>query len=272
MPILKLDRIKTCKTKGCNSLGICEDFKCETHTVCNGMQRTDPNKYNSPIGIELEMECPTGSIYDKVRRLTYNSASDGSLSYRGAELKIINEGAKAGRIAAHLAKVCSNLGCYATSSCGKHVHLDMRKVINRDRLWREKIKDILLKVQPEIRQLFPSRLRTSYARSITEGYSWSRMCWATPSPRFNTLEFRVHEGTLNPDVIIAWSKVCHKYKNIITDMFEGNTSSLTDKLQKGKFRTLFQKNTVARHYLDFRYSIREQRNHYELINNYRLPI
>lgn len=265
MPKLALDRLKPCTVPSCNKLGIAQDFKCAEHTKIRSKSLLCTS-YKNPFGVELELYVSSYSFVGRMPSLYECVGRDGSLcsSSNGVELKFIGEAHKVGRSAGHsLMSIKHNTNVFVDSTCGMHVHMDMKKYRERydnptgftNSEMARKLYPYLSAIQEEVFSLFPTRSRRSgYSKTIRDerNLMTDRYLWMAITNRHPTLECRLHPGTTNPDIVIAWSKCCVQLQKLIIDILEGKNTTKTRAAKRGKFFTQFQKGTVARHYVDYR--------------------
>jgi hypothetical protein len=139
---------------------------------------------------------------------------DGSLrachnsGYSTAELQIIAKTTEVESVMRRLQKVMDNplIDGYANRSCGTHVHLDMRHR-NHVLVFRNlvRVQDILRGCQPI------GRLKNTHCKpnkSDEFGVEGNRYLVVNPNSytKHNTVEVRIHEGTVDAESIINWVK------------------------------------------------------------------
>jgi hypothetical protein len=198
---------------------------------------TDPNA--NYVGIEVEF-IYTGNdkalrdelIKNKLHK-NVRIEGDGSLrachnsNYSTAELQIIAKTTEVESVMNRLQKVMDNpsIDGYANRSCGTHVHLDMR---HRDHVLVFKnlvrIQDILRGCQPI------GRLKNTHCKpnkSDVFGDDSNRYLVVNPNSfsKHNTVEVRIHEGTVDAESIINWVK------------FLDSIASTTQEIPVNKFKT-----------------------------------
>lgn len=201
--------MKKCKEEGCFNDGCCRDKRCPHHTKGSRDLRsysagrkypTDPAPH---LGVELECIAPDSLIFKALRAQGRIPCSDGSLSGLGCEFKLCLAAKTAISKVPRFAGRLASLGATVNSSCGLHVHLDARGVTQERKSlflkWLEKIQDWLFSLMP------PSRRCSTYCRRLPETGHYA---WANKTD-FNTIEIRIHGGSLNPHKIAGWLNVCN---------------------------------------------------------------
>lgn len=301
MPKLTLNRIKQCPHRGCENLGYAEDMKCYQHTSChNTMSKPKPESMKNPFGMELEFYFRYNSgrtVRNNIEKLAYFIGTDGSLSSNGHgyEIKVLNEAGKVGRSAGYiLNSMKQQAELFVDRTCGTHVHVNIKEhrqaLINyqqyravqyinefyfEKRNIAEKLFPYLNPIQDEISSIFPGRVSGGgYSRKIQNANQLyeDRYLWAAISPRYPTIELRLHPGTINADIAIAWSKCCIQLQKLFKDILSEKTNDKTRAAKRGKFFTQFQKGTVARHYIDYRRNVISNRGTNSVIEQeYTLP-
>lgn len=291
MPKLTIDRLEVCSHRGCSNLATAQDRKCNNHTICKNLITKsrfipNPNNLKNPFGIEMEFYVGNGSYTsrDSIYNICYDASSDGSLyNGVGVEVRVLEEANKVGREAGRILKSIHSTHTnkpYIDRTCGLHIHINMRDRYQNscnDRYTQRleiarKLAPYLIPLQDELYSIFPERARTggyassfNNARRLTE----ERYLWLAISPRYPTLECRLHPGSVNPDVVIAWSKCCVQLQKLLNDIIDGKNTVKTRAAKRGKFFTQFQKGTVARHYIEYRRTninarLSEKDEHYSL--------
>lgn len=272
MVALKAPRLKKCTHRDCESLGLASDNKCVLHTSESRYEKpwtlAVEKPMRNPFGMELECIGPTD-----IRLSSKCVTGDGSLGFNGHEIKILAESSVIGIRAATAARKAAKLGGRITKKCGFHVHMSMPKSMSGENwhsLRREnaiKLAPVVMAIQSEVRNLFPSRKDNYYCHGIrghqelTEHYSWLSISSGQP-----TIECRIHPGTLNASKIIAWGQVCVGLQKVLHSVLLGDETESTKRARDGEFVRLFRKGTIARHYLDARLDSQNTR-----LGSYRLP-
>jgi len=174
------------------------------------------------VGIEIEFFLTEDSIrafktelvsskYAKMLAL----GQDGSLSstwsgYLGRELRICSPASKLNEV---LTFVSDRIRAYdgkVNSSCGLHVHLDARKVTG---YLPETMYKNLLTCQAQLYKLVPaSRRKNKYCtRSKVTDYGRTKSRYKAINSRsvwkYQTLEVRLHSGTIEAEKIEAWVRL-----------------------------------------------------------------
>lgn len=125
--------------------------------------------------------------------------------YFGCEIAVLTSDFK------NLEKLCkflSDYGAKINSSCGLHVHLDARKMINDKTKLSDTALNNLNNTQDVLFSMLPkSRAKSNYCK---KGYSYSDRYHAincTAISKFNTVEIRMHSGTTDFDKIKNWCMI-----------------------------------------------------------------
>lgn len=168
-------------------LGIEIEFICEKDPVTIANAFADANLQNY---VQLKED---GSVQD----------SDGE---NGHELNVL---LKERTYKLTLKKVCDvliSLDAEVNSSCGLHVHLDMR-ARNKERVFHNlvSVQDILFSMQPASRRenaYCPRNICTSFQEEEEKGDRSAINTWAWRDHK--TLEVRLHAGTINFNKISNW--------------------------------------------------------------------
>ncbi len=184
------------------------------------------------VGAELEAE--NGNRSELNLPYTFGIKDDGSLDDSGVE--IVTPPSKDGALITNIKLACKQLnqaGFEATSSCGLHIHIDLRDIkdnfIKLSRILRTfyAIEDVMFSTQPE------SRLNSKYCQRRLASYAvtgFPKIPQAKQelvntmgrSDRYyalnfkalrdhGTIECRLHAGTLNAEKIINWIKLIRSF-------------------------------------------------------------
>lgn len=200
-----------------------------------------PRGKNKYVGVELEFLLPTNmegrnlaaAFIEEGITKGVEIKGDGSINGNGVEVCLL---AKQSEISGHVKKVCKALkkiGCKVNKSCGLHVHLDMR---NRDK--RKSFKALVEELPELTKMVDKSRLKNTYCQinktkeldkimevnsgsmynPTTDRYEYPRVqCESFETNRYlainpwsldehNTIEVRLHEGTIDDKKINSWIK------------------------------------------------------------------
>lgn len=287
MPKLTLSNIKTCIHPRCTNLGVAEDLKCLDHSECIRTSRPNrPEIFENPMGVELEFYTNRS---DRIHLCKYAKCvkGDGSLDNgHGIEANFCHESGKVGRLAGRFLQVINPFSqTWVDDTCGMHVHLSMKGLTggvdyyltSEEKLSRySKIANALAPMETEVYNIFPTRTedRTEYSLPLNSSLArdYRRYAWLTGYSNHNTVECRLHPGTVNPDVVIAWTKVCSRLQQLCLDVLQNRTNTKTKSAKRGRFFTQFQKGTVARHYIDYRRdAVFNRYSEREILDNYKLP-
>lgn len=167
-------------------------------------------RYDRALGIELELVSPldesqiTFSLPFWARR-----ASDGSIrsdGYYAHEIRALFPRSQMEPRLHRLCNLLNNMECKVNKSCGFHVHLDMRGESSEAVHKRAKIVDAWLYAMQE---LVPASRRTNdYCKfGISTRDRYHAVNYVAFS-KYNTLEIRLHSGTVDYTKIIAWIRLC----------------------------------------------------------------
>lgn len=184
------------------------------------------------IGIEIEMVSPISKElvavalvnagldsyvkvgYDEsIDTEDYDIYDDNDSGNHGLELRVLCKQSEVKFVITKLTKILKELDCYVNSSCGLHVHLDMRhRDIITSYINLAAAQGLLYSVTNT------SRRNSYYCSPVTySDYSKYVERKEIPIPRsginlnslskYNTIEIRIHEGTLDSNEIINFVKL-----------------------------------------------------------------
>jgi hypothetical protein len=178
------------------------------------------------VGLELEFMLPYKVKADVKAALVHSPYAnmlclgrDGSVTsnadWYGAELKICAPVSQVNDVVQYVAKVLAQYKCQVDKSCGFHVHLDAR---NDD---AKLMFDKLLDQQSSLFALVPSSRRDNeYCRHTAKKDfrrgSRYKSINSTSLSKFQTLEVRLHGGTIDAKKITSWV-------NLLTAIAYGST-------------------------------------------------
>jgi len=206
--------MKKCRSFGCFSDALCADGCCVQHTRRRAKKRgysfrKYPKTDEPHLGIEIECYAKTGGVYSALLALSKAPSDDNSLPVYGCEFKLLKPARTAASYAAKFVRRLSEVGAEVNSSCGLHVHLDARAVDYRRQAafidWLAKWQKWWFGIMP------PSRRNNTYLRWLPDNTHYA---WAHISP-FETIEIRIHGGTLNPHKVEGWISVCRCLLNLL---------------------------------------------------------
>lgn len=239
MATLSLPRIRKCTNKNCNNLGTCMDKKCWRHT---NIQYKYPDHFNNPFGIELEFysdECDSNAMH----HVCNDVGEDGSLDDRGVEITVCDEYEKVAYKTAKVTQAIKALGnAWVDRSCGFHIHCNMFKVFQdkhlaaysqASRIQKDRFASVFSAFENKMFELFSSR-RTTYCHKLNGDYynATTKYSWVNLSG-YNSVEVRLHPGTLNPHKILGWTAVCRRLQLLAEDVLLGKNSSLIKAAERG---------------------------------------
>lgn len=243
-----------CKTKGCYNDAVCNGGFCLKH-FSNPAAKRSYSSCQSPRTAEhhmgLEIECYAGDEESHRGLLGQDTVPhhDGSLPVYGCEFKLLGTPAKLMKNATTLARRIAAAGGRVSKTCGLHVHIDARTAPHIRRAnfieWLKTWEEFWFGLVP------PSRRDNRYCHRLTNRSS-DRYGWVT-STRHNTIEVRIHPGSLCPHKIRGWLEVCkglmellHSGRTLETPVIDAATGRPSREFLTGIF------NTEAMEYLDAR--------------------
>lgn len=197
------------------------------------------SEHKSFVGVEIEFISDSGESHFKRRAeemkiKNFNIGSDGSIKFEsedypdhmGHEIRILMENSEP-YIKTQLKKLCtllSNNDAFVNSSCGLHVHLDVRHKSPEE---REEIGERFKRCLSVLSSLVPkSRRDNSYCRlqkSASDRYSAINM---TAINKYSTIEIRLHSGTVDFLKIYNWIRLL----NLIKDTKNSKTFKSLDEM------------------------------------------
>ncbi len=199
---------KKCRETGCYETADCRHGYCgrhcrrkHEHQIREYSLRSYPVSKKPHLGIEIE--CEFACERDRERAVSFARASkDSSLSECSAEFKLLSPKDRAVRLAKQLVHELWERGGRVSNRCGLHVHLDARQVsaVRVEELldWAQRTQDTWFQMVPE------SRRNTHYIRRIEGRYDYSDHCVWMHKTHYDTVEVRLHPGTLNAHKIGGW--------------------------------------------------------------------
>lgn len=259
MPI-KIPRIPTCSYRNCMALGIGHDNKCIAHTVKDrNYNSDDASGFVNPLGVEIECYGPA-EVRIMAKSVVCDCSLDSAEEYwegeepdtggeYGHELRLLAEAHQMGNLAALTAVKIKNQGGWVNDTCGLHVHMDMKQVL--DPSARKKVIPYIEAMQPVFHKMFRQRWNTEFVRPVGRDID-SHYCWISASYDLPTLEIRIHEGTIDPEVLIAWIKVCRKLQSGFQSVLADSPNLIAKKMIDGNVLGMFSKRSIAREYLEMR--------------------
>lgn len=166
-------------------------------------------KYDRALGVELECfgEIAARTLADKLPlwAARANDCSIRATDGEGHEIRALLWRREAEPRLYKLTKLLADLGLAVNSSCGFHVHLDQRGETEAAVVARAKIMDAWLS---HLVELVPaSRRDNRYCRfgvSLSDRYKAVNVCCFKSK---QTLEVRLHSGTLDYTKIISWVRL-----------------------------------------------------------------
>lgn len=207
--------------------GIIVSFSKLSNKQRKGFKSIDRKKFpvsrtKNYVGVELELLCPVDSIQDLKNLFILNNLAskievgyDGSIEsmegdpidvyaeHQSFEIRVIDTEENITNTIKQVTKLLKNVKAFTNASCGLHVHLDMR---NRN---AEKSFKKLIDHLPYLKKkVNPSRLYNEYCEINPENdtYEGGKYRAISPCKRLNTIEVRLHEGTLDSKKINKWIK------------------------------------------------------------------
>ena len=189
-------------------------------------------------------------LFDALNLKGVSVTEDGSLyssnkKQFGAEVKVLFN-VNNPEVLQKTLEVLNMLGASVNRSCGLHVHVDVRNLpMAKHR--KHKMKN-LIKLLPVMGSLVPNyRCEGEYSNIYHS--SWTadqdKNSALTLNNRLKTIEFRLHQGTLDYKRIIAWVKFCHALthnRNITPSSFGYTIEEVLEitKLDKTDEKTLIK--------------------------------
>lgn len=208
--------MRKCKFSGCFQSAVCVDGRCAKHTgkvksKAQYSKRSYPRTEQPHLGIEIECFAPDETVHRVLLAQSLTPHSDGSLPSMGCEFKICAPVKQAVIRAHNLCGRLSSVGARVNRTCGLHVHIDARNVYyNRKQMfinWLYASESFWFALIPE------SRRNGKYCQSLGRWLVCGRpqtvhLSWANISP-YQTIEIRLHPGSINPHKVGAWMRVCN---------------------------------------------------------------
>ena len=243
---------KKCKRVGCYEPADCRHGYCKNHCGKRHEKydyscRVYPKSRVPHVGVEIEV------IYSNDQDLRRGVSGlkahhDASLGAYGAEYKVLGPASKIVKRASSLLHILWCRRAKITPKCGLHVHLDAREA-QSSRLeqlfaWAYATQDTWFGLVP------PSRRENCYcAKLMGPKTPWNHHAWINKSGH-NTVEVRLHSGTLNPHKMAGWLEVL---KHVQKKFLDNDYTFPTEGEGVDKFWKLFEDAPkVAREYLQTR--------------------
>lgn len=199
-----------------------------------------PSGYEAVVGVEIEYyprmggtEVVTRAIFRAGLAGAVSVAPDGSLSQGGVELRVM-------ATREHLERVVRKALAIAPgrvdSSCGLHVHLDMRHR-DVDRVWANLLamEGVICRSQP--RERIEPDGRGGYCKMLKGEERSLDGCTQTARDRYRainaaslakgTIEVRAHTGSSNPTKILAWCEFLNAIAELGVEIIPGATAEET---------------------------------------------
>lgn len=185
-----------------------------------------PESNDHHVGVELEFLVPKdiednhilsnlvlAGIEDGIDLTTDGSIND-EYDFNGVELRIIATQSQIVKKVTTICKVLRSIGCKVNSTCGLHVHLDMRN--RNEKTSYKRLVDALPKLSKLVAK---SRLKNTYcklnksANLDTELNSYEdRYKSINPHAikKHKTIEVRLHQGSVDHRKVSKWIKTLVK--------------------------------------------------------------
>ncbi len=214
--------IKRCGHPGCYNDATCNGDVCAQHIRKVKNQKSyngckTPKTQEPHLGVEIECFAADQTGHSALLAQNVIPHTDGSLPSYGAEFKLLNVPAKIMVLAPNLARRIAAVGGRVNAKCGLHVHLDARNVgcgrKESFKAWLASWEDWWFSLMP------PSRQNNTYCQKVGDGNT-SRYVWVSIT-HHETVEIRLHSGTLCPHKMRGWLAVCAdllKWLNAIEDL------------------------------------------------------
>lgn len=206
---------KKCKRRGCYDPANCVHGYCahhcpKGHEIQEYGARTTPRSKAPHIGVEIE--CEFRCERELQEAIPLGGHHDGSLSV-GAEFKICRPSTRIAADVRRLVKKLWERRARASTRCGLHVHIDARAVSTAKQQefmkWCQYTQGIWFGLMPA------SRRDNSYCHTIT-GSHCDRHTWIHPT-YYDTIECRIHPGSVNPFKVAAWVEVMIHLQRLLLD-------------------------------------------------------
>lgn len=247
---------KKCKSIGCFRDGLCSDGRCIRCTRANRgigrySSRSFPRTPERHLGIEIECFGRTGEAFKGMCAQRIRGCEDGSLPSYGAEFKICQPSSKIVGIVERFVERLRALGARVNGQCGLHVHIDARGI--PDSRKRDFIR-WLQKYETAWFQLIPASRRNSHFCANIDPHYSSHYQWANLTS-YNTVEIRLHPGSLNRHKIGAWLRAMICLQDVL---YLNSTIPFPELAREGMFSPssffgLFDRDPLAREYIRCRY-------------------
>lgn len=192
-------------------------------------------KFKNYIGVEIEFICPNytraqleqlfikAKLTDKI-----HIGYDGSIQSEdndpvknvdadlyGFEIRILDTEKQIPFTVKKVCNILKKVKAFTNKSCGLHVHLDMRNR-NKDKCYTKLYNNLeLLKDKVASHRLYNDYCILNSSSNLTTAEKYNAI---NPKTSINTIEVRLHEGTINANKINDWIKTLTtiiKYGKII---------------------------------------------------------
>lgn len=206
--------IKNKIMKDLNNLKLDEDKIADILDIIYPNEILKPKVVSNHLG--LEIECFSSLEWEQIKALVYthdleqylNISTDGSIenpnSTEGYEFRLLIPENKLKDVLTKFKKFAKKAKLKTNSSCGFHVHLDMRKRSAKncyDRLM--KFQDVLFGLVAKNRWGNEYCEWTCSTNSLGRYVAINKLSLT----KHNTIEVRLHEGTVDADKIEKWVKL-----------------------------------------------------------------
>lgn len=212
-------------------------------------RRFDAWPFRRAAGVEYEYLAPRG-MDDPARLNRYGEFhDDGSVCGRDSEWgrEFAARPATGDAFVRSVRNVCGALrGCRVNKSCGLHVHVDMNDTTPRQRAnvceWWRMLEPLILATVAPSRRLPNSYCAPWRGRDCSDSGERYLSLNTSAYHKHGTFEFRLHQGSLNPGRILAWSRLClsfvESYKDVpLTTDIEMRYRAMSD---RGRVTLFFQ--------------------------------
>lgn len=206
-------KLAKCAVEGCYSTATCSDKRCTKHTQAVSPKRSYhyrrlPKSKELHLGIEVECIAKNQDALRAMSAQRLAPTHDGSLPENiGCEFKMLGPVPVIIKRAAAFCYRLQNLGATVTPKCGLHVHMDARQITHRQAhdfvSWLKPLEATFEAMMPRSRRFG----RNEYLEAITTGYCHAHYQWAHRTC-YDTVEIRIHPGTLNPFKVEGWLAAC----------------------------------------------------------------
>ncbi len=180
-----------------------------------------------------------GSVRDTEWQPVYNrrdlTITNLEQQFLGKEIRILSTESEAPEIINSVCKILKECGAKVNATCGLHVHLDMRNR-NVESVYENfyRTQDILFKMQPAARKCntYCKELKRLIKEPRDRYYGINKVAYK----KYNTLEIRLHEGSISAKDIKLWVlfliNICNMNKVLKRKVSDIKDLNLTERLEQ----------------------------------------